>query len=190
MKITDPFAKGKTVTRTIRIDEGYDDILKYEAERNGVSVNTILEQQLKRYVQSYRFFQNLSAITLSATSLQAFIDRLTEEQISEIGKELGKERPYELILKRGLQPNYSSALWYIEDVLGDESGWLSSTVSRREGYEYVHLSHPFGHKWSVFLEGYFGTFFTDIAGLNPETHVLSSSITFTFKVKDIEKTTG
>ena len=190
MKFPDPFAKGKTVTRTIRIDEGYDDILKYEAERRGVSVNTILDQQLRKYVQSYRYFENLSAVTLSATSLQAFLEVITEEEILAIGRELGKERPYELILKRGIKPSYESAKWYILDVLGDQSGWLSASISERAGNEYIHLSHPFGYKWSLFLQGYFGVFFKEIVGATPEVDVLSASVTFTFKIKDIEKASG
>ncbi len=189
MKFQDPYTKGKTVTRTIRIDEGYDDILKYEAERKGVSVNTILDQQLRKYVQSYRYFENLSAITLSATSLHALLNVIEEEEILAIGTELGKERPYELILKRGIKPSYESAKWYILDVLGEQSGWLSATINVRGGNEYIHLSHPFGHKWSLFLQGYFGIFFREIVGVTPEIDVLSSSITFTFKIKDIEKVT-
>jgi hypothetical protein len=190
LKFPDPYTKGKTVTRTIRIDEGYDDILKYEAERKGVSVNTILDQQLRKYVQSYRYFENLSAVTLSATSLHALLNVIEEEEILAIGTELGKERPYELILKRGIKPSYESAKWYILDVLGDQSGWLSATINVRGGNEYIHLSHPFGYKWSLFLQRYFGTFFREIVGVNPEMDVLSSSITFTFKIKDIEKVTG
>jgi hypothetical protein len=190
LKLKDPFAKGKTVTRTIRIDEGYDDVLKYEAERQGVSVNTVLDQLLRKYVQSYRFFDNLSAITLSAPSLQALLKVIKEEEIIKIGKELGKERPYELILKRGIRPNYESAKWYILDVLGEHSGWLRASINIREGNEFIHLSHPFGLKWSLFLQGYFGVFFQEIVGLVPEIDVLSSSITFTFNTKDIEKITN
>ena len=187
LKFPNPFAKGKTVTRTIRIDEGYDDVLRYEAERRGVSVNTILDQQLRKYVQSYRYFENLSAVTLSATSLQAFLDVITEEEMLTIGQELGKERPYELILKRGIKPSYESAKWYILDVLGDQSGWLAASISERGGNEYIHLSHPFGYKWSLFLQGYFGVFFKEIVNVTPEMDVLSASVTFTFRIKDIEK---
>ena len=187
MKSIDPFAKGKTVTRTIRIDEGYDEIIKYEAERRGVSVNTILDQLLRKYVQSYRYFENLTAITLSAPSLLALLEKVEEEEIIAIGKELGKERPYELILKRGIKPSYESAKWYILEVLGDQSGWLSASINVRGGNEFIHLSHPFGYKWSLFLQGYFGTFFKEVVSVSPETDVLSSSVTFTFNVKDLEK---
>ena len=60
----------------------------------------------------------------------------------------------------------------------------------REGNEFIHLSHPFGIKWSLFLQGYFGVFFNEIVGLVPEVDVLSSSITFTVNTKDIERITS
>lgn len=187
LKFTDPFAKGKTTTRTIRLDEGYDEILKYEAERRGVSVNTILDRLLKKYVQTYRYFENLSAVTFSATSLKKFLEYIEEDEMITLGEELGEERPYELMLKRGIKPTYGAAKWYIMDVLGGPSGWLSASINERKGNEYIHLSHPFGIKWSQFLKCYFGKFFENIIGLTPEIDVLSGSVTFTFKIKDIEK---
>jgi len=187
LKYPDPFAKGHTTTRTIRIDEGYDEILRYEADRKGVSVNTILDQLLKKYVQTYRYFENLSAVTLSAQSLRALIEVIEEEDIKQIGIELGKERPYGLILKRGMEPTYDSIKWYIMEVLGDQSGWLTPTINQREGHEFIHLSHPFGYKWSLFLNGYFGEFFKNVVGLTPEIYILSSSVTFTFKIAEIGK---
>jgi hypothetical protein len=190
LKFKDPFTKGKTTTRTIRIDEGYDDILKYEAERRGISVNTILDQQLKKYVQSYRYFENLSAVTLSASSLHSLLEVISEEEMLTIGEKLGKEKPFELILKRGIRPCYESAKWYILDVLGDQSGWLSAAINLRENSEIIHLSHPFGIKWSLFLQGYFGVFFKKVVGLTPEVDVLTGSVTFTFNIKDIGKVTS
>ena len=59
MDFTNPFRKDRTVTRTMRVDEGIDDVLRSEAQRKGVSVNTLLDQWLTRYVESFRFFELL-----------------------------------------------------------------------------------------------------------------------------------
>ena len=122
MKFHDPYAKGTTVTRTIRIDEGYDEILKQEADRHSVSVNQILDQQIRRYVETYRFFEKTNAATLSASTLHTIMGSLDDEVIKKISVELGKERPHELMLRRGIQPTYETSLWYIQEVLGDHSG--------------------------------------------------------------------
>jgi hypothetical protein len=190
MSFKHPFRKDKTVTRSMRIDEGIDDILKSEAKKRGVSVNTLLDQYLTRYAESYRFFENMSAIVLSAQTLMGFLKFMDEEDIERLGMALGKERPFELLLKRGVQPTYEAAKWYLNKVLGSHSGWFSSSVNESEGIELIHMSHPFGVKWSRFLKGYFGSFFWEILGYNPDVRLLSASVTFTVNLKDIQKETA
>jgi hypothetical protein len=190
MSFKHPFRKNKTVTRSMRIDEGIDDILKSEAKKRGVSVNTLLDQYLTRYAESYRFFENMSAIVLSAQTLLGFLEFMDEEGIEELGTALGKERPFELLLKRGVQPSYEAAKWYLTKVLAAHSGWFSSSVNDSDGKELIHMSHPFGVKWSRFLKGYFGSFFWEVLGYNPDVRLLSASVTFTVNLKDIRKETA
>jgi hypothetical protein len=185
MEFKSPYRKDKSVTRTMRINEGIDDILKNEAKKRGVSVNTLLDQYLTRYAESYRFFENLSATVLSPQTLTGLLHFIEEEEAENLGAKLGKERPLELLLKRGVQPSYLAAKWYLTKVLGAHSGWFSSSVNETEGKELIHLSHPFGLKWSKFLKGYLGSFFNEILGFYPETQILSGSVTFTIDTKDI-----
>jgi len=185
MDFKPPFRKDKSITRTMRINEGIDDILKSEAKKRGVSVNTLLDQYLTRYAESYRFFENMSAIVLSAQTLMGFLQFMDEENIEKLGSSLGKERPFELLLKRGVQPSYEAAKWYLTKVLGTHSGWFSSSVNESEGTELIHMSHPFGKKWSRFLKGYFGSFFLEVLEFNPEVRLLSASVTFTVILKDV-----
>ena len=179
-----PFRKDKSVTRTMRIDEGVDDILKSEAKKRGVSVNTLLDQYLTRYAESYRFFENLMAIVLSPQTLIGLLQFIEEEDIEELGASLGKERPFDLLLKRGVQPSYEAAKWYLTRVLGAHSGWFSSSVNDNGVKELVHMSHPFGIKWSMFLKGYLSSFFNETLGFTPEVQILSASVTFSINFKD------
>ena len=186
MEFKSPFRKDKTVTRTMRINEGIDDILKSEAKKRGVSVNTLLDQYLTRYAESYRFFENLSATVLSPQTLRGLLEFLEEKDAEDLGTKLGKERPLDLLLKRGIQPSYGAAKWYLTKVLGAHSGWFSSSINESEGKELIHMSHPFGIKWSKFLMGYFSAFFNVTLGFYPDVQVLSGSVTFTVEPKDIQ----
>ena len=187
MSFKPPFRKDKTVTRSMRIDEGIDDILKSEAQKRGVSVNTLLDQYLTRYVESIRFVENMMAVILSAQTLNGLLEFVEEEEIEELGLSLGLERPFDLLLKRGVQPSYEAAKWYLTKVLGSHSGWFSSSVNTGDEKEIIHLSHPFGMKWSKFLNGYFGSFFKEVMGFIPDAQLLSGSVTFTLNLKDIRK---
>ncbi len=184
MDFKSPFRKDKTVTRTMRINEGIDDILKSEAKKRGVSVNTLLDQYLTRYAESYRFFENLMATVLSPQTLRGLLEFLEEKDAEDLGSKLGKERPLDLLLKRGIQSSYGAAKWYLTKVLGAHSGWFSSSINESEGKELIHMSHPFGIKWSKFLKGYLGTFLNETLGFYPDVQVLSGSVTFTIDTKD------
>jgi hypothetical protein len=183
MEFTDPFKKDKTVTRTMRVDEGIDDVLRSEAQRKGVSVNTLLDQWLTRYVESFRFFENMMAIVISQQTLLGFLNLIDENEIENIGATLGGERPFDLLLKRGVQPSYEAAKWYLTRVLGAHSGWFASSVNKSDDKELIHMSHPFGMKWSKFLKGYFTSAFREV-GYNPEVQMRSASITFSINLKE------
>lgn len=185
MDFKSPFRKDKSVTRTMRIDEGIDEVLKSEAKKRGVSVNTLLDQYLTRYAESYRFFENLMATVLSPQTLTGLLKFIEEEEVEELGTTLGKERPFDLLLKRGIQPSYEAAKWYLTIVLGAHSGWFSSSVNESGGKELINMSHPYGIKWSRFLKGYLSSFFHETLGFYPEVQTHSGSVTFSINIKDI-----
>jgi len=187
MSIVDPFPKEKTVTRTIRINEAYDEVLKYEAERHGVSVNTLVDQVLRRYSHSYRYFDGLSAVTISGKTLVKLLSNIPEEKMSELGRSLGEERPKNLLLLRGLPLDYNTVIWYLTELLGDTSNWYRATYHHREENDMLHLSHSLGEGWSLFLENYVLSFFKEVLGVIPKTEVLGNSVTFTIDVPKIKK---
>ena len=47
----------KTTTRTIRIAQRYDEALKEESERRGLSFNALMDRIHQRYVEAQRFFE-------------------------------------------------------------------------------------------------------------------------------------
>lgn len=183
----DPFPKEKTVTRTIRINEAYDEALRYEAERQGVSVNTLVDQVLRRYSHSYRYFDNLSAVTVSGKTLEKLLSNIPKDKMGEMGKALGEERPKNLLLLRGLPLDYNSVIWYLTELLGDTSNWYRATYHRREEHDILHLSHGLGEGWSLFLERYATAFFREVLGITPKTETLGGSVTFTIDVAKVKK---
>jgi hypothetical protein len=183
----DPFPKEKTVTRTIRINEAYDEALKYEAERHGVSVNTLVDQVLRRYSHSYRYFDSLSAVTISGKTLERLLSNIPKEKMGEMGKALGEERPKNLLLLRGLPLDYNSVIWYLTELLGDTSNWYRATYHRRGEHDILHLSHGLGEGWSLFLGMYVTAFFGEVLGITPSTETLGNSVTFTIDVAKVKK---
>jgi hypothetical protein len=187
MTVYDPIAKDSTVTRTVRINEAYDEVLRYEADRHGVSVNTLVDNIIRKYSVSYRFFDNLGAVTISPNTFSELLSVLEEDEVRAIARSSGVERPKELILKRGLPLTYENAVWYITELLGDNSGWFRTTYYEREERDIIHLSHNQVAGWSIFIEEYIGAFFKEIVGVIPDVEVGGSSVTFTINKSKLRR---
>lgn len=187
MTVYDPIAKDSTVTRTVRINEAYDEVLRYEADRHGFSVNTLVDRILRKYSVSYRFFENLGAVTISPQTFSELLSVLEEEEIRAIARSAGRLRPKELILKRGLPLTYENAVWYITELLGDNGGWFRTTYYEREEADIIHLSHNQVEGWSIFLREYVGAFFREVIGVVPDAEVVGSSVTFTINKPKIRR---
>jgi hypothetical protein len=177
----------KTTTRTIRIDEEYDDILKLEADRRGISVNALMDQILKRYVEAQRYFDNQTAIVLSDSTLLELIGFLNTEMLSIAGTHSGIDRPKDRLLMRGLPLNYESVIWFISQVLGEYNGWFRSDYHLGKDKVQIHLRHRLGMKWSTFLQSYIEGMFFELFDIKPEFQVLDHSVTISINRKIIEK---
>jgi hypothetical protein len=187
MTVYDPISKDSTVTRTVRINKAYDEVLRYEADRQGISVNTLVDRIIRKYSVSYRFFDNLGAVTISPHTFSELLSVLEEGEIRAVARSVGVERPKELILKRGLSLTYENAVWYITELLGDNSGWFRTTYYEREEADIIHLSHNQVEEWSIFLEEYIGAFFKEVIGVKPSAEVVGSSVTFTITKPKIRR---
>jgi len=183
----DPYTKDKTVTRTIRIDEAYDEALRYEAKRQGVSVNVLVDHILRRYTHSYRYFDSLKSITISCKTFERLIRNIPNEKMSEMGKPLGEERPKNVLLMRGLPLDYNSVIWYLTERQGDTSNWYTAAYNQRGDHDMLHMSHMMGEGWSLFLESYITAFLKEVLGIVPETETMSNSVTFIIDVSKLRK---
>lgn len=176
----------KTTTRTIRINREYDDVLKLEADRRGISVNALMDQILKRYVEALRYFDNQTAIVLSDSTLLELIGFLNTEMLSIAGTNSGIDRPKDRLLMRGLPLNYESVIWFLSQVLGEYNGWFRSDYHLGNEEVQIHFRHRLGMKWSTFLQSYIEGMFLELFDVKPEFRVLDHSVTITLNRKIIE----
>ena len=103
-------------TRTVRIEEWLDDVLRDEAEKNGKSVNSIVEDLIRRYAENDRFFTRDQLFNLSPTTLSSLVNRLEEQEVFAAGRESGRTNALNNLLIRGMRLDYESVKWFIMDV--------------------------------------------------------------------------
>jgi hypothetical protein len=80
----------KLVHSSIRIEEEVFYSLQKEAERQGISFNSLINKTLKNYVTSEMYFEQLGFLLVSKDFLRkTFAELQDEKRLEELGKELG-----------------------------------------------------------------------------------------------------
>jgi hypothetical protein len=90
LKLSFPPKNKKIVHSSIRIEEGVFDSLQKEAERLGISFNSLINKTLKNYVTSEMYFEQLGFLLVSKDFLRkTFAELQDEKKLAELGRELG-----------------------------------------------------------------------------------------------------
>lgn len=167
----------KTTTRTIRIAQRYDEVLKEESERRGLSFNALMDRILQRYVEAQRFFEGQMAVTLLDQTFQEILDGIDETHIRELALDAGSTRPQDRLRIRGIPLDHDSLVWFIKQVLGEYNGWFRCDIHQRKGREMPHLRHKFESMWSAFIENYVASMFREILDYEPKVESLDNAVT-------------
>ncbi|MHA2162621.1 MAG: hypothetical protein ACXABF_09370 [Candidatus Thorarchaeota archaeon] len=159
------------------MDKNWDDILQEEAEKANLSVSTLLNQIVRKYIMALRFSNHNPHITLDQKTFNEMITSLDEERVSQIGKEMGAFIPESGMLQRGFLLNQESLAWFIEEIYGRYENWYQVNRSKRKKDIMYHLRHDFGRKWSLFLDCYFSSMFNTMLDIDLNTMIRDNSIT-------------
>ena len=80
----------KIVHSSIRMEEEVFQLLQKEADRQGISFNSLINKTLKNYVISEIYFEQLGFLLVSKDFLRkTFAELQDEKRLEELGKELG-----------------------------------------------------------------------------------------------------
>jgi hypothetical protein len=170
-------------TRTIRIDSDLDDILRDEAENNGLSVNSIIEELITRYVYNDRFFSSDQVINLAPSTLSSLLNGLSKEYILESGRQEGKISARTNLLIRGLPLSYESLKWFIMTVLERYRCWFKCSYHEMDDFYMFHLRHNHGEKWSCFIAAYLEATVKDILDIDVDAEMLGDTVTLRIPMK-------
>jgi hypothetical protein len=170
-------ARRRTVTRTLRIDEEWDGVLREEADKQGVTVSAIMSQVLRRYVSSGRFFERYQNIVIGKTTLNAILDKASTRDLSAVGKAEGATRPREQLLEVGLPQSLESVSWLIEELYGRNNHWFQCEHHVIKDQTVFTLIHDMGKGWSVFVSSYSSSMFRSLLGLEVATRVEDDYVT-------------
>jgi hypothetical protein len=180
-KIPRKFSKKgkKTITRTFRINEEWNNILSEEAEKQGISVNVLVNLIFRRYARFDRWTRDHKVISLTQDSFREIIRGIPTVKLAKTGEFRGAPAIQSIIDVMGLPANYESFAFLVPNFFGRGYAlWFSCHCHFRENRDIFHLQHDLGGEWSVFLQNYFGSYLKTLK-IEYETKVYDYALNLT-----------
>jgi len=152
--------KQKTVTRTFRIRADWENILQEEADRQGVSVNVLVNIILRKYALFDRWARNYNVISLTQRTFHELINEVSTERLGLIGEKSGSSDAENILNLMGLPQNYDSFVQLVSEHFGgsDLAMWFICYRHSHENSDVFHLQHNLGPRWSAYLQKYLLSF--------------------------------
>jgi len=170
--------KRKTVGRSFRIAEEWLKVLNEEAEKQGVSVNSLLNRLLQQYAY-LRYMLRYGAITLTRKGFSGILECCPEDKVRENGRNAGSTITRDMLLTMGVAPDYSFVILLVKKILSEFAGWFECDHHVKRDKEILHLRHDLGIKWSIYVEAAASETFNSILGKKVTTEISDSSVTIT-----------
>ena len=147
----------ETVTRTFRIRAEWDDVVRKEAERQGISVNVLVNLILRKYALFDRWARNYTTISLTQRAFREVIESTPLENLTLAGEKSGSSDFQSITDIMGLPSNYDSFAYLVSEHFGgsDFAMWFSCYRHFQKTSDIFHLQHNLGPGWSVYLQKYF-----------------------------------
>ena len=176
--------KRKTVGRSFRVDEEWLNVLNEEAEKQGVSVNSLLNRLLQQYAY-LRYMMRYGAITLTRKGFANILESCPDEKVKENGRNAGETIVKDLLLTMGVTPNYAFVIFIVKKLLSEFAGWFECDHHIKENKEVLHLRHDLGPKWSIYLSGITAGTFNSLLNKEIQIETSDSSVTVTIDKQNV-----
>jgi hypothetical protein len=170
--------KRKTIGRSFRIDEEWIKVLNEEAEKQGISVNSLMNRLLQQYAY-IRYMLRYGAITLTRKSFSALLECCPEDKVREKGRKAGLEITRDMLLTMGAALDYSFVILLVKKILAEFAGWFECDHHVKRDKEILHFRHDLGIKWSIYVEAAASETFSSVLGKKVTTEISDSSVTIT-----------
>lgn len=171
----------KTVTMTFRLDESIVNKRRNEANYREVSLNTLVNQVLKRFVEWDVFESKVGMIPIAKPLVIKLFESMTEDEIVGMANSIGKNAAKDIALFMKNKIDIYSFLSWFELRMKNSSAEIKHEVEKDNTHVYI-VRHNLGKNWSLNHKIVLELIFNDLIGQH--IHVTTSATTFSFKFQD------
>jgi hypothetical protein len=170
----------RTVTMTFRIDERTMDILKSESEQKEVSLNILINQILRRYVDWQMYEPKVGMITIARPVASALFERMSEADVTKMARDVGKNAVHDIALFMKGKMDLPSFMSWFESRMKISSIEFSHTKLSQGKHSYV-MKHDLGYNWSLYHKTLLELIFSEILHRRADIAITATTMTLSFE---------
>jgi len=137
-----------SVNCSCRIDKTTYDTLVDDAESNGISINSLINSIIKRYLLWDRFVEEMGLVPLTKRTLKKIFKTMDEETIKKIARSVGGTVPQELIYLSYDKFDFSNMMKMVE-ISDSRFGKVNYNVN--DTRHNINILHGVCKNFSMFL---------------------------------------
>jgi hypothetical protein len=164
---------------TFRIDESIMNKLRNESEQREVSLNTLVNQILKRYVEWDLYEPKVGMIPLAKPIVVEMFQKMNEDEIVDIARRIGKNAVKDIALFMKGKIDVNSFLSWFESRMKTSSVELNHMIEN-DSHTYI-MKHDLGENWSFYHKNLLELIFNEILGKSIDINISNTTVMFTFK---------
>jgi hypothetical protein len=173
----------KTTTMTFRIDSEVIRKINDEASHGAVSINALVNQILRRYVEWDMYEHKAGMVPISKLVVSELFERLTKEEIIVLSRDVAKNAVYSTALfMKGKADTGSFLEWFLSRM---KTCSEISNNKRDDGSQTYVLKHDLGENWSLYHKTVLESIFSDFLHDTIQISMTDSTLILTLENKPI-----
>ena len=166
---------------TFRIDEDSVKKLRSEAEDQGVSLNSLVNQILKGFLEWHIFEPKVGMVPIAKPIVEELFTKMSKEQITDIAMRVGKNEVQNAALfMKGGKLNLESFLSWFESRMKNSSIQINHTYDPNDRtYTYI-MKHDICENWSLYFKTILDYIFNEVLGKRVYFNISNTMLTFKF----------
>ncbi len=169
----------KNSTMTFRIDNNVLKILKTESEKHQISLNSLVNQLLKRFVEWDMYEPKVGMIPIAKPVVVELFSKMSKEEISNMALNIGKNVVHDTALFMKNRMDIDSFLSWFETRMNSSSTETNHSI--QNGFNVYVLKHELGENWSLYHKIVLELIFNEIFEKSIDISISNTTIRFKFR---------
>ena len=169
--------KRKTNTFTLRIDEDVIKSLQNESELHDISLNTLINKILKRYIEWDLYAPKVGMIPMAKPVISSLFNMMNEEEILGLVSNFGKNVVQDIAYFMKMKTDPDTFLTWFE--IRMRRSFVEFNYLQENDHHIYVLKHDLGYNWSLYHKKILEKIFNEI--FNKPVHISISDFMLTIQ---------